>query len=141
MIFNTTTPEQVEKLLADNPEQHIPQGVYCHSSGDTRSVCPFWDYDDELPEQENGYCHFLKISDFQENPIRCQSSKIIRSRNPEDIGKTVSEFFETDHIPMSLLWDQCKECGVNPEDPPDIELVTTTLNDNDRLQESSDDIV
>ena len=76
-------------------ENLIPTGVYCHGrpsfvydkehpKGYRVDVCPYWDFDDEKPKQENGYCHFMKKGDWE-------------------IGETF------------LLWDQCKECGINDE--------------------------
>jgi hypothetical protein len=132
MIYNTTTPEKIESLLLDNPEQHIPHGMYCYtfSLGEKHIRCPFWDYDDELPLMENGYCHYLKVSDFEVNPTRNRESKISESTIPEEVGKFVSEVFG-DHYPASLLWDECKECGINIENP----------NEYDRLEESAGDIV
>ena len=56
----------------------IPKGNYCYG----KTKCPFWDAIEEFPDQDNGYCHYLKSGDWQ--------------------GKGIG-----------LLWDQCKECGVN----------------------------
>jgi hypothetical protein len=39
----------------------IPRGVYCH---DHNGTCPYWSIDKSLPEQENGYCAYLKQSDW-----------------------------------------------------------------------------
>ena len=46
-------------------------------------TCPFWRKDHSKPNQMNGYCMFLELGDYM-----------------EDEG-------------TSLLWDQCKECGIN----------------------------
>ena len=59
-----------------NPEQYVPHGMYCCNV----AVCIFWDVDETKPEQENGYCHFIKQGDWEID---------------------------------GLLWDQCKECGIN----------------------------
>jgi hypothetical protein len=59
-------------------EELIPQGLYCY---DENGKCPFWWKDIDKPEQENGYCLYMKKGDW-------------------DLGG-------------GLLWDQCKECGVN----------------------------
>lgn len=73
----------------DHPENFIPKGVYCYTptgfdeQGDTIiEICPFWDTHTGREHQNNGYCHYLKMGDWE------------------------SEEF-------TLLWDQCKECGVN----------------------------
>jgi hypothetical protein len=59
-------------------EELIPEGMYCY---DENGRCPFWWKDIDKPEQENGYCLYMKKGDL-------------------DLGG-------------GLLWDQCKECGVN----------------------------
>lgn len=71
-----------------HPEQYIPNGIYCHTH-DHLHLCPFWDRDDEMDYMESGYCHYLKMGDH--------------------------DFYEQ-HGYMSLLWDMCKECGVNEDD-------------------------
>jgi hypothetical protein len=55
---------------------------------DKNGVCPYWDKNLDKPEQHNGYCHYLKSGDWMD----------------EDIGG------------WGLLWDQCKECGINKDD-------------------------
>ena len=54
-------------------------------------ACPFWDTFPSMPEQQNGYCHLLKTGDWEEETA------------------------------VSLLWDQCKECGINPEEEEDLD--------------------
>jgi|SaaInlStandDraft_4_1057021.scaffolds.fasta_scaffold140325_2 hypothetical protein len=112
------------------PEKYIPQGMYCY---DSNYLCPFWSTKpDEYPEQENGYCHYLGKSDWDinhahDNPI------VVNSKGEEveidfnnDIDPKTGKMI---HFPSSLIWDQCKECDVNPEDPEDIELVTIEMNE------------
>lgn len=72
--------------LLKEPEKHIPPGIYCYGAD---GECPFWDWDDKRDPQGNGYCHYLDADDLE----LCA---------------------EGDHI--SLLWDQCKECGINDID-------------------------
>ena len=60
----------------------IPHGCYCY---DENGTCPFWDRWDHLPEQSNGYCHWMQCGDWEEDGTM-------------------------------LLWDQCKECGINTEE-------------------------
>lgn len=38
----------------------IPKGCYCY---DENGLCPYWDKDLTKPDQENGYCHYLKKGD------------------------------------------------------------------------------
>lgn len=116
------------------PEKYIPEGLYCYHKD---YICPFWDLKrGEYPEQEDGYCHFLGKSDWDINKEYKKKSKIIKSPNEEHVGKLIEEVFDDTyidpisgkitHMIMSLLWDQCKECGINLADPEDIELTTIT---------------
>ena len=59
----------------------IPEGQYCY---DNSGLCPFWKHDTTKPEQENGYCRYLQMGDWDDDYL-------------------------------SLLWDQCKECGEKDE--------------------------
>lgn len=54
----------------------------------------------------------MSIEEIEMNPERNKESKICYSKNKEDEGKSVSEIFG-EYFPTSLLWDQCKECGIN----------------------------
>ena len=40
----------------------IPNGIYCY---DENGVCPFWGIDKTKPEQENGYCVFIPLNDWE----------------------------------------------------------------------------
>ena len=88
----------MEPLIASKGIEVIPMGVYC-------SGCPYSDYDDEREEQSNGYCWFMGQGDWdinQEEKWESRETSEIESAN--EIG-----------LPMSLLWDGCKECGINIE--------------------------
>ena len=64
----------------------IPEGPYCYGPN---GVCPFWSrWEDQYPHQSNGYCSLLERGDWMDS----------------ENGGT------------SLLWDQCKECGINDTD-------------------------
>jgi len=68
----------------------IPKGLYCHGSGDdfpSVYICPYWDFNEAHPHQENGYCHFIGKGDWE---------------------IAVFEF--------SLIWDKCKEYGIKIDD-------------------------
>lgn len=92
----------IEEALK-NPEKWIPDGCYCYrlnyESDEVMSfmswcdgtgyLCPFWERIPDREPMEDGYCHYLKKGDV--------------------------EFYEEDNW-LSLLWDQCKECGINDED-------------------------
>ena len=89
-----------EKLK--NPEKHIPKGVYCY---DNNGVCPFYDKDESLPEQSNGYCHYLGMSD---EDINKQGGILYDVEREEE--------FEVEYHPFGgHLWDQIKECEINVE--------------------------
>ena len=114
------------------PEKYIPDGLYCYGEN---GKCPFWDLKEgEYPVQEDGYCHYLGKSDWDLNEDRKDSVMIVQSDNKEIEGKSVAEVFGDDeidpvsgkviHFGFSLIWDQCKECDVNRDDPDDIELVS-----------------
>jgi len=78
----------------------IPPGIYCYENG----MCPYWDEDRRRSKQDSGYCHFLERGDWNTNHnynlVEIKTGKIV-SENPPG---------------LSLLWDQCKECGINTED-------------------------
>ena len=86
--------KKIPQYILDNPEQYIPYGFYCYTVIDTDNEtgkikiekCPFWDCNDTKPIQEDGYCHYLKLGDWECN--NC----------------------------ISLLWDMCKECNINKEE-------------------------
>lgn len=64
----------------------IPEGPYCYSRDNGKQVnCPYWSCDPTKPEQENGYCSFLEIGDWEIPP-----------------GEGISH-----------LWDQVKLCDEN----------------------------
>ena len=67
------------RFTQHSAEMVIPKGCYCY---DENGLCPFWDKMESMPEQQNGYCHWLQSGDFEEDGTM-------------------------------LLWDQCKECGIN----------------------------
>jgi len=95
-------------------ESLVPVGDYCYSyqsreEGDESlypkiALCPFWDRSDEQEKQEAGFCHLLQHGDCEFNDskiyVNCRTRE---SRTANEIG-----------ISLSLLWDQCKECNVNP---------------------------
>jgi len=82
-----------EKSSLPKDESLIPQNTpYCYTITGTeirdgmpilkQNTCPFYDWDDEQPSQDCGYCHFIELGDWMDKGT-------------------------------SLLWDQCKECGVS----------------------------
>ncbi len=118
--------------MLESPEKYIPYGMYCYDAG-RNDKCPFWESKKgEFPHQEDGYCHFMNVSDWELNEEYEGRGTIVYAKdNDEIVGKTIAELTADDedtfcpisgkkeHFPTSLLWDQCKECGINNEDPED----------------------
>ena len=55
-----------------------------HITGLNIVKCPYWSINKSKPHQNNGHCSFLEMGDWEEDDS------------------------------FSLLWDQVKECGINP---------------------------
>ena len=101
------------KLFKEQGEKVIPKGYYCYGYMRRRKDnpmrfevmdgCPYWDTDDEKPYQYNGYCWFLMKGDWEINGEKeWVNTKTGETQTGEELG-----------MPFSLLWDQCKECGIN----------------------------
>lgn len=89
---------KMEVLRTSKGESVIPKGLYC-------SGCPYQDYDDSQPSQSNGFCWFLGKGDWDFNQeVKWQSRETGEVESADEIG-----------LPMSLLWDGCKECGINDD--------------------------
>jgi len=80
----------------------IPYGSYCY---DKNGICPYWSINSDFPEQYNGYCAFLEKGDWDLN----------REREWIDVKTKIKLTADEIGLPMSLLWDQVKECGVNED--------------------------
>ena len=106
-----------EKAKLPKDESLIPEGSYCYNVikqewDEERQtpviktkVCPYWDYDETKHEQECGYCHFIGKGDWETN---ASTEKTITNM------KTGEKFSPSEMlITIGLLWDQCKECGIN----------------------------
>lgn len=91
-------------MSKEKDSSQIPKGPYCY---DENGLCPYWDIIEELPDQYNGYCGFLGKNDTQ----------LAQERELEEVKS--GEVARGDELPfpVSLLWDQCKECGINMLDP------------------------
>lgn len=114
-----------------NPEKYIPKNTdYCYTYKTTTTYtstvephgefinCPFWKKVPFLPEQQNGYCHYLNKADIELNPEYNKESFISYDKTGNNTGKSVTEVFG-EYFPSSLLWDQCKECGINDDFEPE----------------------
>lgn len=81
----------------------IPKGCYCY---DENGQCPYWDCDERKPEQYNGFCWYMEKGDMD----LAKEKTFIEEETGEKIqGQNMP-------VPVSLLWDACKECGENDTD-------------------------
>jgi hypothetical protein len=114
------TPETIAKrelhvdvtltgLVATKLKQSvIPAGPYCYTYIDSyRYVCPYYSIRKGYHSQEDGYCAYLGKGDYEINREAYWTS----GDDPGGEPQTAVEI----GIPMSLLWDMCKECGINTE--------------------------
>ncbi len=94
----------------------IPQGLYCYTIKDNRQVtCPYWSMRKNRPPQQNGYCSYLEKGDWElylEDDYKITYHKLGKTEMVK--GKDILEETGT----LGLLWDQCKECGINDELTP-----------------------
>lgn len=99
-----------------NPETVIPTGMYCYKyigksyTDDGILIlrthhCPFWSLNKKKPKQANGYCSYLGKGDWD------------LAYHPHvtwEHGHAV-DYIDTEMTMYGLIWDCCKECGVNDE--------------------------
>lgn len=81
----------------------IPRGYYCY---DEKGTCPYWELREDKPKQANGFCKFMGTGDWE-----------------EEEGDVVDDHYSLirNQSCSSLLWDQCKECGINKYTDEEIE--------------------
>jgi hypothetical protein len=81
----------------------IPKGYYCEG-------CPFHFIDSGRLYQENGYCSYLKKGDWDINAEYPDQLEVTQRKD----GKTEKIMIDKEEVmPLSLLWDGCKECDIN----------------------------
>ena len=109
----------MRKLKAEKGESVIPKGAYCYSNtrmSDRKTEeglpifdvdrCPYWDSDENRPDQYDGYCWFIEKGDWDLNSEKeWKNQKTGEIQTGDEIG-----------LPMGLLWDGCKECGVKDDE-------------------------
>ena len=78
----------------------IPYGFYCYN---VKGKCPYWSIKEDRPEQYNGWCDYLRKGDLE-----LEREMVLR-----DMDGANEAFGNQLPFPVSLLWDQCKECNVN----------------------------
>ena len=76
----------------------IPGGYYCHFS-DMKKVCRYWSSKDDLPYRENGYCSFLRKSDWDINE-ECETVEVTHFAQHRETHKTIES---THELEVSLL--------------------------------------
>ncbi len=80
----------------------IPKGYYCKG-------CPFWFRDKTRLKQESGYCSYLNKGDWD---INAKVSDKVEVQKRQLDGTYKSELVDKSELmPISLLWDQVKECN------------------------------
>ena len=81
-------------------ESIIPYGMYCYNA---KGTCVYWSLKDDREEQYNGWCDFLEKGDLE-----LEKEMVLK-----DMQGAKEVFGDELPFPVSLLWDQCKECGIN----------------------------
>lgn len=89
--------------MNDKDMSVIPKGFYCYNKS---KLCPYWKLKNDLPYQHNGYCEYLGKSDMDLN-----------KEYHERLKQDNKEIKLDDDFPLSLLWDQIKECGTKEPKP------------------------
>ena len=89
----------------------IPGGLYCYTRIQGKRVyCPFYSIDKSLPPQGNGYCSYLGKSDQDLNE---ESPQYVKAQKRQPDGTMKEEWIcKSEIMPVSLLFDAIKECGV-----------------------------
>jgi len=75
-------------------------------------TCPYWSIRKDKPYQFNGYCSYLEKGDWE---LHLEEDYKITYRGGKVEHKLGKEIIAEDNAPLSLLWDQCKECGINDD--------------------------
>jgi len=88
----------------------IPKGLYCY---DNNGVCPYWSLNAYHEPQNNGYCAFMGKGDWDLNK---EKSWRVTYKDGKSIPNAEWQSGEDIGLSLSLLWDQCKECGINEEE-------------------------
>lgn len=96
-------------------ESQIPKGSYCYSLSNELNehgfpktiICPFFEYKEVVGVQVP-FCNFLNLGGPQNGWTEEESEKIDQFYGSRE---------KTDEmLPLFLLWDQVKECGMNDDD-------------------------
>ena len=121
------TEKLAQKVIMDALTSYmhslIPKGMYCYTPTGESGIgkdgipfrkidpCPFWKQDRRRREQERGYCTYLGKGDWDLN-----KEGELYQINKDGSKTLIKKKGEPTVFPMSLLWDQCKECNINIDD-------------------------
>ena len=98
-------------------KRRIPRGLYCYGKNGN---CPYWRIIKDRDEQENGWCDYIGKGDYEINRETGFYKVTSFNKGGEIKDEYVVQTGPDNPIFFSLLWDQCKECGIN-EDFEDFE--------------------
>ena len=90
--------------------EKIPEGLYCY---DKNGRCPFWRTIEGREEQENGWCDFLGKGDYEIN--REEKEYEVTQYIDGEPHTYIEKCGPENPSYFSLLWDECKECGIKDE--------------------------
>ena len=103
------------KITKKEALKNIPKGFYCYTIKKGKYInCPYWSKRKGRAEQESGYCSYLGEGDYERNRDKKIKYALIYYKGKKKIRdkpKTAEEI----GLPMSLLFDQVKECGINED--------------------------
>ena len=90
----------------------IPKGMYCYSGGRGTGRCPYWRRIKDRPDQADGWCNYLNKGDIE---IAAETEWTVQYVRDKEFGRVGDKISGSDMPGSSLLWDQCKECGIKDE--------------------------
>ena len=91
----------------EKDESVIPKGPYCYTlvGKGNFQICPYWRKIKDRSEQYDGWCDFLEYGDLEH-----EKEMILKDMKTGEESKGDELPF-----PVSLLFDQCKECHINDD--------------------------
>jgi hypothetical protein len=108
----------------------IPKGFYCYTRKNGKTIdCPYYRVIQERSKRLNGWCDFLGKGDLELALERAKHAWEMKTRQKDGTYKTglIPKVFKALMVKngdFSLLWDQCKECGINKYTDKELERYT-----------------
>jgi len=103
--------QEMKDIEKKEMEKSIPKGLYCYNEN---GRCPWLEHRPEHHGQEDGYCKYLGKGDYEIN--REVKEATVTYTNKAGKRVTEIEIYGPDNpCAFSLLWDMCKECGIDNE--------------------------